>query len=48
MKCISCEKETSESVQFPCPKCGEKILRCKRCRSLSLEYKCPKCGYKGP
>ncbi|MFH1238426.1 MAG: zinc finger domain-containing protein [archaeon] len=48
MKCISCEKETSESVKFPCPKCSEKILRCKRCRSLSIKYKCPKCGYEGP
>ncbi|HDL02326.1 MAG TPA: DUF1610 domain-containing protein [Candidatus Pacearchaeota archaeon] len=48
MKCISCNKETSKSVSFPCPKCGEKLSRCDKCRSLSIEYKCSKCGYKGP
>ena len=48
MKCISCSKETSKIVRFPCPGCGEEILRCDKCRGLSIEYKCPKCGYKGP
>jgi len=48
MKCISCNKETPKSVKFPCPKCGEEILRCDKCRKLSIEYKCPKCGYVGP
>ncbi|MFA4960787.1 MAG: zinc finger domain-containing protein [Candidatus Pacearchaeota archaeon] len=48
MRCISCEKENAEGVKFPCPSCGEKILRCDKCRSLSIEFKCKKCNYKGP
>ncbi|MDH3353371.1 MAG: zinc finger domain-containing protein [Nanoarchaeota archaeon] len=48
MRCISCNKETSKSVKFPCPECGKELLRCDKCRSLSIEYKCPKCGHKGP
>jgi len=36
MKCTSCEKETSKSVRFPCPKCKTQISRCDKCRSLSV------------
>lgn len=46
-KCISCGKETTKGILFPCPKCKEKIFRCEKCRNLSKEYEC-KCGYKGP
>ena len=45
IKCISCNKESSDSVKFPCPKCGYEIIRCNQCRNLSIEYKCPKCGH---
>ena len=48
MKCISCEKETTGSVKFPCPKCSKELMRCDKCRTLSIEYKCPKCEYQGP
>ena len=47
-KCVSCDKESSDSVRFPCPKCGFELCRCKKCRNLSVEYKCPGCGYVGP
>ena len=39
MKCISCNKETSKIVKFPCPGCKEELLRCDKCRSLSIESK---------
>lgn len=46
-KCTSCEKETTEGVEFECPKCNNKIFRCTKCRELSIDYKC-KCGFVGP
>ena len=47
-KCISCEKQDTNSVKFPCPGCGVQLMRCHKCRGLSIEYTCIKCGYKGP
>ncbi len=34
-------------VEFPCPECGEKVVRCAHCRSVNNPYKC-KCGFVGP
>ncbi|MBU3924043.1 MAG: RNA-binding protein [Nanoarchaeota archaeon] len=48
MKCITCNKETSKAVNFPCPKCSKEISRCDKCRRLSIEYKCTKCQHEGP
>jgi hypothetical protein len=46
-KCISCDKEKSRGVSFPCPKCKQNIFRCDKCKALSIEYKC-ECGFVGP
>ena len=47
VNCTSCSKETHESVKFPCPGCGNEVLRCDKCRNLSIDFEC-KCGHTGP
>jgi len=46
--CTSCNKVTTDFVSFPCPICGEEIVRCKVCRGRSNTYTCSKCGFEGP
>jgi predicted RNA-binding Zn-ribbon protein involved in translation (DUF1610 family) len=50
--CTSCGKPIpprAEATKFPCPDCGEIIIRrCVRCRKFGRPYKCPKCGFTGP
>jgi len=36
------------SVSFPCPSCGELIVRSKKARQNVIPYKCSKCGFVGP
>ncbi|MDP6459462.1 MAG: zinc finger domain-containing protein [Candidatus Hydrothermarchaeota archaeon] len=49
-KCISCGAIFhigDESVEFPCPACGESLGRCARCRTIGKKYTCT-CGFGGP
>ncbi len=46
-RCISCGIVTKDFVSFPCPVCGETIIRCTQCRERRNKYKC-KCGFEGP
>jgi|YelNatPaOPRAMG01_1025707.scaffolds.fasta_scaffold03676_18 predicted RNA-binding Zn-ribbon protein involved in translation (DUF1610 family) len=46
--CISCGSLVKDYVEFPCPSCGEKIVRCSHCREISNIYVCKKCGFEGP
>ncbi|MCD6530147.1 DUF1610 domain-containing protein [Candidatus Bathyarchaeota archaeon] len=50
--CSSCNRiipPGSEATKFPCPNCGDIIIRrCKRCRIFARPYRCPKCGFTGP
>jgi len=50
--CTGCGKIIApfeNSVSFPCPNCGDVIIRrCERCREFAKEYKCHKCGFIGP
>ncbi len=39
---------THGSVTFPCPVCGEKIIRTRNEREIVAKYVCPKCGFEGP
>jgi predicted RNA-binding Zn-ribbon protein involved in translation (DUF1610 family) len=48
MKCISSDRETVDAVKFPCPSCGEVLVRSLRSRKLSIPYTCPKCSRRGP
>jgi predicted RNA-binding Zn-ribbon protein involved in translation (DUF1610 family) len=47
-RCVSCGIVTENFVSFPCPVCGEKIIRCVKCRENRVEYVCPSCGFRGP
>ncbi len=46
-RCISCGRNTKKFAEFPCPVCGEKIVRCHFCRENLNAYRC-KCGFEGP
>jgi predicted RNA-binding Zn-ribbon protein involved in translation (DUF1610 family) len=46
-KCMTCGARSITMVDFPCPECGEKMLRCSHCRAVNNPYKC-KCGFVGP
>lgn len=46
--CMTCGARSITTVGFPCPECGENIVRCAHCRSVNNAYKCPKCGFEGP
>lgn len=50
--CSSCHrpmKPGEVGVAFPCPNCGQVIIRrCKSCRRASVPYRCPNCGFEGP
>ncbi|MEM3399592.1 MAG: zinc finger domain-containing protein [Candidatus Micrarchaeia archaeon] len=46
--CTTCGRKTKVFALFPCPACGEEIIRCFHCREISNVYVCPKCGLKGP
>lgn len=46
--CITCGSLVKDYVEFPCPKCGEKVVRCNHCREISNVYVCRKCGFEGP
>ncbi|MCK4670677.1 MAG: DUF1610 domain-containing protein [Nanoarchaeota archaeon] len=50
-QCSTCKQRitnTTGSVKFDCPNCGEvEIIRCGHCRSIAAGYKCPKCGFNG-
>jgi len=48
--CVSCGvyvEAGGGNVRFPCPECGELIVRCRRCRKLGRRYAC-ECGFSGP
>ena len=38
---------SKEFAEFPCPQCGEKIVRCNYCRENRVKYKCS-CEFAGP
>ncbi|HIH38424.1 RNA-binding protein [Candidatus Woesearchaeota archaeon] len=49
--CISSKQKVANdrsAVVFPCPGCGEQIVRSKTARMLASPYKCQKCGFEGP
>lgn len=49
--CASSKKRIANvagSVQFPCPGCGETIVRSKDARQIAAKYTCSKCGFEGP
>ncbi len=46
--CMTCGAKSTVIVEFPCPQCGETIMRCKHCRLVNNSYKCPSCGFEGP
>ncbi|MFA4946837.1 MAG: zinc finger domain-containing protein [Candidatus Micrarchaeia archaeon] len=48
MACISCGRDSTDNVKFPCPECGAKLERCASCRRNENAYACPKCGFEGP
>ncbi|MGM5483556.1 MAG: zinc finger domain-containing protein [Nanobdellota archaeon] len=50
-KCISTKRSISNdegSVVFPCPKCGNEIVRSREARQKFASYECPNCGFTGP
>ncbi|VVB55391.1 Uncharacterised protein [uncultured archaeon] len=47
-KCASFGTEVlKDYVEFPCPACGEVIVRSSPARALAAKYSC-KCGFTGP
>ena len=49
--CISCKTKITndtKSTKFPCPECGEIIIRCGKCRKLGTKWICKNCGTEGP
>jgi len=49
--CNSCKTDIAtvdNSTAFPCPSCGNKIIRCGGCRKRSVKYKCSDCSFTGP
>lgn len=46
-RCATCGKLAREFAEFPCPQCGEKVVRCYHCREIRNKYAC-KCGFMGP
>lgn len=49
--CNSCKTDITtvdNSTYFPCPNCGNRIVRCGKCRKESTTYKCEECGFVGP
>jgi hypothetical protein len=46
-RCNSCGRNTKRFAEFPCPSCGDKLVRCHFCRENLNVYKC-KCGFEGP
>lgn len=46
-RCITCGRMVKKFAEFPCPDCGEKIVRCKHCREIKNPYK-SECGFEGP
>ena len=46
-RCTSCGRNTKDFAEFPCPDCGEKVVRCQYCRKNLNAYKCV-CGFEGP
>jgi predicted RNA-binding Zn-ribbon protein involved in translation (DUF1610 family) len=46
-RCSTCGKLTKNFAEFPCPTCGEKLVRCKHCREIRNKYVCG-CGFEGP
>ncbi|WP_081472291.1 HVO_2753 family zinc finger protein [Methanothrix harundinacea] len=49
-RCMSCGVTLigPGGARFPCPNCGEIIIRCNKCRKQSNPYTCPSCGFLGP
>ena len=47
MACISCGREATDYVEFPCPECGKMLRRCADCRKNENPFKC-ECGFEGP
>jgi predicted RNA-binding Zn-ribbon protein involved in translation (DUF1610 family) len=50
VKCITTKKSIANdvgSVRFPCPVCGELIVRSKNARQNGAKYTCV-CGFEGP
>lgn len=33
---------------FPCPNCGDRIVRSEKSRRQGTLYECPECGFVGP
>lgn len=46
-RCVTCGKNTKDFAEFPCPECGEALVRCHYCRENRNKYSC-KCGFAGP
>jgi predicted RNA-binding Zn-ribbon protein involved in translation (DUF1610 family) len=46
-RCVTCGKTAKQFAEFPCPNCGEKLVRCYTCRQNKSTYKCV-CGFVGP
>ena len=46
-RCVTCGKNTKDFAEFPCPECGEGLVRCHYCRENRNKYGC-KCGFTGP
>ncbi|MCD6575723.1 MAG: DUF1610 domain-containing protein [Nanoarchaeota archaeon] len=49
--CTSCKIDITtveNSTKFPCPGCGNLIVRCGKCRKTSTPYRCENCGFVGP
>lgn len=36
------------AVRFPCPGCGQEIVRTPHERKIAAKYRCPKCEFEGP
>ena len=51
LECTSCKIRIAgarEVSRFPCPQCGNEIIRCGKCRRIVSRYVCPKCEFEGP
>ena len=46
-RCVTCGRNTKKFAEFPCPDCGEKLVRCYYCRENRNRYASP-CGFSGP
>ncbi len=46
-RCATCGRMVKEFAEFPCPDCGNKIVRCGHCREVKSQYAC-ECGFRGP